>query len=55
MTELTKLEAKKIKAGGLTGNLISALNKTFEIILDIGRAFGSAIRRLTANKSCALK
>ena len=52
---LTEAEQKKVKAGSITGTLISAFNKTLNAILDIGRALGSALRRLTSNKSCELK
>ena len=52
---LNETECKNIKAGALSGNLISAVTKVLNSILDIGRACGSALRRLTSNKSCAIR
>lgn len=52
---LTNQECKKLKAGSISGNLISAVTKVLNSILDIGRACGSALRRLTSNKSCTLR
>jgi len=52
---LNESECKKVVAGGLSGNLISAVTKVLNSILDIGRACGSAIRRFVSNKSCIIK
>ena len=52
---LNELECKKVKAGSISGTLLSAITKVINSILDIGRACGSAIRRLSSNKSCVLR
>ena len=52
---LEERECKKIKAGSISGNLISALTKVLSSILDIGRACGSALRRIASKNSCALR
>ncbi len=52
---LTESECKNVKAGSITGTLISAVTKVLNSILDIGRACGSAIRRLTSKNSCILR
>ena len=53
--KLNENECKSIKAGSISGNLISAVTKVINSILEIGRACGSALRRFTSNKSCVLK
>lgn len=52
---ISENECKKIKAGSITGTLISAVTKVVSSIFDIGRALGSSIRRLTSKSSCSLK
>ena len=52
---LNEKECKNVKAGSISGNLISALTKVMDSILDVGRACGSALRGLTSNKSCVLR
>lgn len=54
MKTLSTNETKKIIAGGLSGTLISAITKVYNAILDLGRAFGSTIRRISEGKSCSL-
>lgn len=51
---LTENECKKVKAGGITGNLVSALTKLFTTIKDVGRSLGSSIRRLVSKNACPL-
>ena len=55
MMTLSKEECKNIIAGSISGKLLSAITKLINSVLDIGRACGSAIRRLVSNKSCELK
>lgn len=51
--KLSKKELKEIKAGtSITGTLINSLIKGFDSILDVGRYFGSSIRRLVTGNSC---
>ncbi|MBQ4634425.1 MAG: hypothetical protein IJB71_03660 [Bacilli bacterium] len=55
MKNLSKVETQKIIAGAsLSGTLISAITKAYNAILDLGRAFGSTIRRIVSKKSCSL-
>lgn len=54
MKTLSNSETKKIVAGGLSGTVISAITKVYNAILDLGRAFGSTIRRIRDRKSCSL-
>ncbi len=49
---LSEIECKKVKAGSISGNLLSAVTKAINSILDIGRACGSALRRFTSKSSC---
>lgn len=43
---------KKMYAGGISASLVSALLKGFNIFTDLGRYFGSSIRRLTTKNIC---
>lgn len=53
--KLSKREAKMIVGGaGITGTLVSALIKGFNTVLDVGRYFGSSIRRLIGGNVCPL-
>ena len=52
---LNELECKKVKAGSISGNLLSAVTKVLNSIFEIGRACGSALRRISSNKSCVLR
>lgn len=52
MKELTKEEMKCINGNGLTGTLINAVRNGILSIVDIGRYFGSSIRRLIERNLC---
>ena len=52
---LSENECRKVKAGSITGTLLSAVTKVVSSIFDIGRALGSSIRRISSKSSCALK
>ena len=43
---------KQIKAGSLSGSLISAFIKGFTTFTDLGRYVGSSIRRLVNKNMC---
>jgi len=47
MKELTKEELKQISGGGISATLVN----TF---LDVGRSFGSAIRRMIEKNVCPI-
>lgn len=54
--KLNNKELKQIVAGkGLTGTLINSLTKGFDSFLDIGRYFGSSLRRIIGGNLCNLK
>lgn len=40
-------------ASRLSGTFINAITKAVGLVLDIGRAVGSAIRSLTSGKKCS--
>lgn len=54
--KLTKKESKKIKAGAsITASFLNSLIRGFNSFIDIGRYFGSSIRRLFGGKYCPIK
>ena len=53
MKELTKIEEKSIYAGGgITTSLLNTFMRRFDLFTDLGRYFGSSIRRLINNNLC---
>lgn len=53
--KLTNKELKNIKAGfSLSGTVINALVNGVKAFMDVGRYFGSGIRRLFGGKSCSM-
>lgn len=53
--KLTNKELKNIKGGaGITGTLINAFISGLNSFMDIGRYFGSGIRRLFSGNSCSI-
>lgn len=52
MKELTEKEMKNINGSGLSGTLINAVRNGIMSIADIGRYFGSSIRRLIEGNLC---
>lgn len=56
MKKLNNDEMLKIVGGStLSSTLISALTRAGNIIIDIGRSLGSAIRRIYEGSSCPLE
>ena len=56
MIKLKQRELKKIKAGAtFSASLINALVRGINSFLDVGRYFGSSIRRFIGGNSCPLK
>ena len=54
--KLTTKEAKSIKAGaGMSATVINSLIRGFNTFLDVGRYFGSSIRRLIGGNACPLR
>ena len=53
MSELTKEEAVRIYGGvNLSGTIVNAFLKGADIILELGRSLGSAIRRIQDHNVC---
>lgn len=52
MKNLTKDELLNISAGAITASYISALARTIESLLELGRSLGTAIRRWSSSNVC---
>ena len=52
MKKLNEEKMKTIKAGALNGTLLNAILRGANIFIDVGRCFGSAIRRITSRNMC---
>ncbi len=53
MSELTKEEAVRIYGGvNLSGTIVNAFLKGVDLILELGRSLGSAIRRIQDHNVC---
>ena len=52
MKNLTNDELMNISGGGLTAAFLTATAKLVNTVYDIGRAFGSAIRRISSGNVC---
>ncbi|MBE6140147.1 MAG: bacteriocin [Firmicutes bacterium] len=56
MRELSKKELKQIIGGiDLTAGIINSFVRAFEIVLEIGRSFGTSIRRIGGSNICELE
>ena len=49
---LNEQELKNIEGGAITASWISSIAKVINSILDLGRSFGSAIRRIQTGTLC---
>ena len=52
--ELTNTELMNISGGGFTAAFLQGTIKAVTTIYDMGRAFGSAIRRITSGNMCKI-
>ena len=52
---LNKEEMLKIDGGSITSAMLNAISKAVNTLYELGRQTGSAIRRLVANKYCAIR
>lgn len=52
MKKINNEKMKNIKAGALNGTLLNAILRGANIFIDVGRCFGSAIRRFTSRNLC---
>lgn len=55
MKELSKEESMSLYAGGITSSILNAIIKGINVVADLGRSLGSAIRRIFDNKLCDYK
>jgi bacteriocin-like protein len=54
MQVLNDYELKNIIGGAISGTLINSIIRGLSLIIDLGRALGSAIRRICGNKICKI-
>lgn len=54
MKDLTKEELKQICGGAISATLVNAFIRGVNTFLDVGRSFGSAIRRMLEKNVCPL-
>ena len=52
MKKLNEKEMKQYYASGLNGTLLNAILRGANIFVDVGRCFGSALRRITSHNMC---
>ena len=50
--ELNKKELNSINGGGISGAVLSSIIKGINTIYEVGKAFGSSIRRMFTRKYC---
>ncbi len=50
--ELSKKELNEIVGGAVSGAILSSVIKGVNLLFEIGRSFGSSIRRLVTKKYC---
>ncbi len=51
---ISKEELLKITGGDLTSGMLNALARGLSTLTDLGRALGSAIRRMVSGKICPI-
>ena len=49
---MTKEELRKINGGAISATLITSIVRGINSLLDLGRSFGTAIRRITSGTKC---
>lgn len=54
MKDLNKEELLNIEGGSISGTLISAITRGINTVLDMGRSFGNAIRRIGSRNICPM-
>ena len=54
MNYLTNKELMEVNGGGISAALISATARLISTVYDVGRALGSAIRRLSSGNVCKI-
>jgi bacteriocin-like protein len=54
MKLLNDNELKNINGGSISGTLINSIVRAVNVIIDLGRALGTAIRRISEDKMCKI-
>ena len=52
--KLKAIEMKNITGGGLTSSFINAISKAVNIVYELGKQTGSALRRIVYGKYCPI-
>ena len=52
MKKLNNKQMMQIREGAINGTLLNAILRGANIFIDVGRCFGSAIRRITSRNLC---
>ena len=52
MNELTNKELNNIVGGGISATLINSIIRGAELLLELGRSFGTAVRRFFSKNYC---
>jgi Ni,Fe-hydrogenase maturation factor len=55
MKKLDKQELLIINGGAISGTLINSIIRGVGVIVDLGRSFGTALRRIFEKKICLIK
>lgn len=53
MNRLTNEELLKIQGGDISGAMLSSIVKGIDVLLELGKCFGSAIRRIIDKRPCS--
>jgi len=51
---LTKEELLEVSGGAVTASLINSIARGVTVLLELGRAIGSAIRRISSKTVCSI-
>ena len=52
MQELTNKELNLVIGGAISGAILSSVIKGVSVVLELGRSFGSALRRIVTKNYC---
>ena len=53
--KLNEEKMKQINGGAITSAMLNAISKAVNALYELGKATGSALRRIISNKYCALR
>lgn len=54
MRKLNKQELVQVTGGSITASFLNAMARGFDIVLEVGRSLGSALRRIFSGKKCSI-